>query len=808
MYFLNRLPFNLLRMNPSTIDPTLFCTNDVDHIRNVVDGDPMTSACIRATRTGEAHRIEFVAAEVVLARLLSIYAYNVGTMTVSVAESTTGSFTQLGVIEVQPDLDSSYGGFDVKLFDLDDYDPSISAVQVIRLDFNVPDGVFRVGGLELFSILGDFNTDSSYRPNRIHVSDSDSLAVRYRRDKSLLVTDDGDGLVSQIRLGWDRLPWYKVAELRALWDGDDLYSDGGDALTIMPDPYRYPQDIYEVLWSVPFRFRQTVEYSYDSGASGEVVFQSIDTAIREVLRPTRLVAIDNGIETRTFGIPAGAPLVRVPVPFQVQVFDQFDNPLRGVAIRFMPVSGSDPYIDLSDGIVRTNSQGLASSYGLNVTLPASGVIRVIAEVVGIELDHTFSMSVASQSPAFIEIISGNAQTGFTGRALNPLVVRVLDSQRDAVEGQEVVWSTSTGDFSESSVMTDADGMASSVWTLGTITGTQTARASIGVLNANFTATAIDLGSLMLEKISGDNQLGLFGYASLLPLAVRTRDSMGDVIGGVPITWSVSGGGMVDPGTGITGPAGSDDFGVLRTGTVTLGASGAQTFTATITGTSTAVTFTLTGFDRAPHSITYGVRGVVRSAITIGNTFDFPFRVFDRLGNLYAGASVDVSILSEGEDYARVVQTPVVTDSNGVGNASVLGTAVGRAVLWAQIPAPPASIGESVVSWIIDVDEAVPTYLFAFHSGLRDTRRFERLNAASDPLIVQFLDQHGGTVVGQDIDWEVISGTATLPASTRTTTSEGGLTQIVVMPTVAGGLNVRATSVDYGFTADFVITVLG
>ena len=95
----------------------------------------------------------------------------------------------------------------------------------------------------------------------------------------------------------------------------------------------------------------------------------------------------------------------------------------------------------------------------------------------------------------LQIFSGNDQTGRVGEPLtDPIVVRVtLDGS--AAPGVTVVWSPDTpgSQIVPASVATDADGMASAIWTLGDAPGAHTAQAAVSGANGSpvtFTATAL------------------------------------------------------------------------------------------------------------------------------------------------------------------------------------------------------------------------------------------------------------------------------------------------------------------------------
>jgi hypothetical protein len=92
----------------------------------------------------------------------------------------------------------------------------------------------------------------------------------------------------------------------------------------------------------------------------------------------------------------------------------------------------------------------------------------------------------------VEKVGGDDQVGETGRELpDPIVVRVLDAEGLGVEGATVAFAVTGGGgtLSASSLVTDSEGIASVLWTLGAPPVKNRARASVGGGEAEFTAWA-------------------------------------------------------------------------------------------------------------------------------------------------------------------------------------------------------------------------------------------------------------------------------------------------------------------------------
>lgn len=85
-----------------------------------------------------------------------------------------------------------------------------------------------------------------------------------------------------------------------------------------------------------------------------------------------------------------------------------------------------------------------------------------------------------QPQTSVAIVSGNAQSGQVGAALaNDVVVRV-SRDGSGVQGTSVAWSVTAGGGSvnPTTSTTDADGLASTTWTLGPSAGANTVQAAV------------------------------------------------------------------------------------------------------------------------------------------------------------------------------------------------------------------------------------------------------------------------------------------------------------------------------------------
>jgi hypothetical protein len=124
----------------------------------------------------------------------------------------------------------------------------------------------------------------------------------------------------------------------------------------------------------------------------------------------------------------------------------------------------------------------------------------------------------------------------------------------AVPGGTVTWKATlgSGKVSADSNVTDANGDASILWTVGDTAGLNTlAIASFDATTAYHAKGTPDVPSDLI-RISADSSLVVSGAA--LPIAVRATDRLGNGSGGADVTWSATGG-QITLTTTAAGPNG-------------------------------------------------------------------------------------------------------------------------------------------------------------------------------------------------------------------------------------------------------------
>lgn len=218
--------------------------------------------------------------------------------------------------------------------------------------------------------------------------------------------------------------------------------------------------------------------------------------------------------------------------------------------------------------------------------------------------------------AAIAANSGDDQRATVGQPLaNPIQVVVTENGSPST-GVTVTWSTTAGgSLTPPSGPTGADGVASTGWTLGTTSGSQTASATLTGATGSpvtFTATAIAGPAAAFAKAGGDAQTGQIGSQLALPVQARVTDQFGNGVPEVDVGWAASGGTTLSAGTVATNAAGISAVRVTLGGTaepitITATAGGLTgpplTFTATATAAPTTGAISLSNNSFSPSTIT-------------------------------------------------------------------------------------------------------------------------------------------------------------------------------------------------------------
>jgi uncharacterized protein (TIGR03437 family) len=243
------------------------------------------------------------------------------------------------------------------------------------------------------------------------------------------------------------------------------------------------------------------------------------------------------------------------------------------------------------------------------------------------------------------------------------------------------------------VLTDSSGTATCTMMFGSVVGSSTVLAVVGgaqqtaggAVDANFetgpayggfTVAKATLASLTIQ--SGNSQSAVEGTAFANPLAVVVRDSNGQLMSGVTVTFAATGPVTLSATSAVTSLSGVAQV------TATAGASAGQ---ATVTATAGGITrtFTLTSTVPAPTPAVLSIQNSADNNQTAveGAAFAYPLAVIVTGSNGLVMSGVTVSFVSSGP--VALSATSAVTNASGVAEVmATAGSTAGQATVTASV----------------------------------------------------------------------------------------------------------------------------
>lgn len=286
----------------------------------------------------------------------------------------------------------------------------------------------------------------------------------------------------------------------------------------------------------------------------------------------------------------------------------------------------------------------------------------------------------SRTPHTLEVIAGNGQSGRPGRPLaNPVAVQVTDEAGDGVVGVDVAFDADEGDggFDPGVASTDADGIARATWTIGPMSGAETATASVeGLPPASLSATSLVAPPSTIVPITGSGQEAPAGGEVATAPIVEVRDDDGNAVAGIDVVFEAVNG-AVSPSqvtTGSDGRAAPLSW-ILST------KSGEDTLRATsssIPGSS--VVFVATALP-GPVSRSRSIIWVPSGAKLLGDTTVVRVEAKDDYENPIPGAAVHLSATGAGHTLTQPVGG---TGPDGSASGRIVSDDVGSIVLSADV----------------------------------------------------------------------------------------------------------------------------
>jgi hypothetical protein len=419
------------------------------------------------------------------------------------------------------------------------------------------------------------------------------------------------------------------------------------------------------------------------------------------------------------------------------------TPVQGISVTFGDggvggVFGTPVVTTAADGTASTTYTLPATAQTLSITASSSGYSSA-----------TFSEMADVQA---LSATAGNNQTGGLGSTLPTSLTIQAQSNGSPVAGVSVIFNDggAGGNFGNSMVTTDANGNASTTYTLPATAQTVTITASSsGYMSATFTETS---AVLALTATAGNNQSGM--VSTTLPTALSVlASSSGNPVSGVSVSFSDGGaGGVFGTPTAVTGSNGtaSSTYTLppnVETATITAASSGytSASFTETSTPKVTAITL---------------VSGGAQTG-TVGTTL--PLQITVKAKNGTATVSGAPITFSDGGVGGTFSPNPATTASNGQAGTSYTLPTVVKTV---TVTAADGSISLKVTEKSV----VGPATNFAIVSGNNQTAHVK--TKLTKNLVVSLKDQYGNPVSGATVTFTDNGAGGTFSANSVLTTVAG------------------------------------
>ena len=480
--------------------------------------------------------------------------------------------------------------------------------------------------------------------------------------------------------------------------------------------------------------------------------------------------------------------------FAVIVRDAASNPLPGVVVdwAFIPAVGSFTEV-LPAGIQRSYTDSLGIARGVYTADTHAGAVRIEASVAG-HIDSLYLLAVADSASA-ISVVSGDLQTDTTGYVLpNPFIVHVTDAFNNPVTGAKVYWNVMSGNgtLAVDSSFTNASGQTFAGYTLGSIPGNNTVRASLSSTPAfvDFTATAVSPTPASIELYSGNFQADTAARPLSIPLVAQVFGAGFQPIAGTQVVWTVLRGGSLDVDTTVT-----DSLGIVSAN-YTLGTlTGTDSVEAkTVVGGHTFI-FTADVSNDLPALIS--VQSGNGQSDTAGFALDLPLvaHVTDAHGNLVGGAEVTFAVINGGGLIA-----PDTAYTDGAGDAKgflTLGALAGTNTVRASL-----SNTSQFVDFTATAVSPTPASIELYSGNFQSDTAARALSA---PLVAQVFGGGFQPIAGAQVVWTVLRG-GSVDVDTTVTDSIGVTSTNYTLGTLTGTDSVEAKTVVGGHTYLFTASV--
>ncbi|NUN70288.1 MAG: T9SS type A sorting domain-containing protein [Bacteroidetes bacterium] len=374
--------------------------------------------------------------------------------------------------------------------------------------------------------------------------------------------------------------------------------------------------------------------------------------------------------------------------FTVQVLDIGGNAVDSAMVRFVIDSLPSQFAldqDLSVDSIRTDSSGRATT--LFTVGSKVGRYRVSAAVAGVTDSLRFYADASVGAAASMVRTDADTRVGIVGTAVTPFVVTLLDVGGNPVPNEPVRFSIGavpvpgdSGALSATTTLTDANGSATSVLTLGTKIGTYAVSAQNATSGGTlaYTVKAEPAAPKQLAEISGNNQQRQILQTLANDFVVAVRDTFGNPVDSVMVVFRIDSVTANGTGAKLSVDSMKSDLAGLASTRLTFGSrSGLYRVTATVNGVP-VLPFEANAAPGAAAAMA-DAAGNEQTSPILTNLVPFRLRIVDVGGNGVPNTAVTFALSGRpsGDTSAVLSSSGGVTDSLGyISSVLTLGSKVG------------------------------------------------------------------------------------------------------------------------------------
>ncbi len=456
--------------------------------------------------------------------------------------------------------------------------------------------------------------------------------------------------------------------------------------------------------------------------------------------------------------------VNTPTVHDVVITDANNNPVPGVTVTWAAQGGGSvsPATSVSD------AGGHAQATRMLGTTPGTETTTATAALTGGPTTVTFTITVQAAGASQIAANGGDAQTDTVGRTLpTSISVIVKDAFANPVSGVTITWSIvhGGGSVNPSTSVTNAGGIASTSWTLGTVTSpadnTQLAQASGVASPVGFAATAVPAAvNAGQSSVTATSPITAGGVAS--SITVTARDQYGNLIAGKSITLAATG-----TGNTVTNPSAPTDANGMATGSLSSTKAETKIITATVGTVSIAQQPTVAVNPAVASNLNFVVQPAASTTAGATMTPAVQVEIRDQFANRVSTATNGVALVMANNPGGGTLTgggtVPAVT-----GVATFAGLSIDKAGTGYTLSAASTGLTAQTSSAFTITTGAAAAIAATSPTSQTATAG----TAVSSPPSVIVRDANGNPVAGVAVTFALAAGNGTLTGGSQTTNAGG------------------------------------